>query len=132
MNKELSFLAGIGLGDVSYCYWTGASGNRYVHSVYRLDTWPGHLEANVLLVRNSPDDGRQILWVGQCGANHGQLSDPGILSWARANGANEIHIHLLGTSPADRVEIIRDLQQMARVGAAGRTRKLFASGSVCT
>jgi hypothetical protein len=129
MNERPPFLTGIGFGNVSYCYWTGASGHRYIHSVYSLDLWPGHLDANIMLVRNCPDDGRQILWVGECGADHGQLSDPGILSWARANGANEIHVHLLGASAADRTGIVRDLQQIARVGTGGLARKVFTNSS---
>lgn len=129
MNEQPSFLAGIGLGDVSYCYWYGASGHRYVHSVYRLDTWPGHLDANIMLVRNCPREGRQILWVGQCGARHGELSDSGILAWARANRANEIHVHLLGASAGCRDQIAHDLQKIARVGSAGLTRKIPATGS---
>lgn len=128
-NEQSSILARLKLGNVNYCYWIGASGHRYIHSVYRLDSWPGHLDANTMLVRNCPDDGRQILWVGQCGAKHGRLSGPGILPWARANGANEIHVHLLGTSSADRVAIVRDLQQIARVGSAGLSRKILANGS---
>ncbi len=128
MNDQLPFLTDAGLGDVNYCYWTGASGHRYVHSVYRLETWPGHLDANIMLVRNCPADGRQILWVGECGADHGQLSDPGILSWARTNGANEIHVHLLGASASERIWIVRDLQQIARVGTAGLASKVFAGG----
>ncbi len=129
MNEQPPFLTGLGLGNVNYCYWIGASGHRYVHSVYRLESWPGHLDANIMLVRNCPDDGRQILWVGLSGAGHGQLSDPDALSWARANGANEIHVHLLGASATDRIAIVRDLQLIARVGTAGLSRKIFANDS---
>ena len=129
INEHPSFLTGIGLGDVSYCYWYGASGHRYIHSVYRLDTWPGHLDANIMLVRNCPDEGRQILWVGQCGTDHGHLSDPGILAWAQANGANEVHVHLLGASATDRGQIACDLQKIARVGASGIARKISATSS---
>jgi hypothetical protein len=142
MNEQPAFLSNLGpcspgqsnlgLYDVGYCYWFGASGRKYVHSVYRLDAWPGHVDANIMLIRNCPTDGRQILWAGQAGRIPGQLSKQGILSWARANGANEVHVHLLGGSAILRDQITKDLQRIARIGSAGLVRDIsFAdSGSV--
>lgn len=110
------------LGDVGYCYWFGASGHKYVHSVYSIASWPGHLYANIMLVRNDPDEGRQILWVGQSGPVYGQVSEDGAMAKARAQGANEVHVHLLGKHPAVRRQIVADLRRVTMVGMSGLGR----------
>ena len=46
-------------------FWTGASGKRYVHTVYELLECPALPAANYVLVRREPGARRQILSIGR-------------------------------------------------------------------
>lgn len=92
-------------------YWHGRSGRKYIHTVFSFADWPGHTDANILLVRRDARDDRQIIWAGQSGAVAGLLSDPGALAGAKQAGANEIHVHLLGEDMLMRQCIVEDLMQ---------------------
>jgi hypothetical protein len=76
-------------------FWRGASGKRYVHSVYSLIECPPLPKAMYLLVHRNKDGQRQVLHIG-CGQ-----SDAPTLNLARIRqrgaqlGANEVHVHFL-------------------------------------
>lgn len=95
--------------SVNCIYWHGRSGRRYIHTIYSFAAWPGHSNANVLLVRRNANQSRDIIWAGQTGDIPGLTTDFGVLDRARKDGANEIHVHLLGDDEMMRQCIVEDL-----------------------
>jgi hypothetical protein len=91
-----------------FFYWQGASGRKYIHSVYDLDACPplpgavyvavkrsGHLRIAVAVGRFAP------FWDKSLGRD-----DSGRLE---ALGVDEVHVHLLAHSPEGADEIRGDL-----------------------
>jgi hypothetical protein len=89
-----------------YRYWRGASGRRYVHTVFALNEWPDYTGALVLFVRG----GTEVLWIGQSSPLTGLFGEPGLLARMQAQGAEEIHVHLLAETRAERSAAERDLK----------------------
>jgi hypothetical protein len=105
----LAALVRTGLEDL-FRVWAGASGRRYICSVYPLSEPPAFDcgRAIVAAVRKSAA-GAAIVFVFQPGA--GDEADE-LRNWAqkaRQRGANEWHVHLLADSPAARQFAARDL-----------------------
>jgi len=79
-------------------FWTGASGQRYVHNVHGLIECPPLPRAVYLLVRREVDGTCTVLHIAA------SLSDAPTLNLARIRhrgatlGANEVHVHLLAAS----------------------------------
>ena len=94
---------------INCIYWHGRSGRKYIHTIYSFAAWPGHSNANILLVRRDSTDKREIIWAGQTGDIPGLTTDYGVLDRARKSGANEIHVHLLGDDELMRQCIVEDL-----------------------
>ena len=101
-----------------FWYWRGASGKKYIHSIYAADACPplpgaiyvtvrriGHLRTAIAVGRFSS------LWDGAC-ANNANLD------------ADEIHVHLLARDSADAEMVLNDLK--AAFGEASRTLSLAA------
>ena len=107
--RVLAALDRTGLEDL-FRVWAGASGRRYICSVYPLGE-PRAFDcgrAIVAAVRKSAA-GAAIVFVFQPGA--GDEADE-LRNWAqkaRQRGANEWHVHLLAESPAARHFAARDL-----------------------
>jgi hypothetical protein len=107
--RPLAALDRTGLEDL-FRVWAGASGRRYICSVYPLGEPPAFdcRRAIVAAVRKSAA-GATIVFVFQPG--EGDEADE-LRSWAqraRQRGANEWHVHLLADSPAARQFAARDL-----------------------
>ena len=51
-------------GANRFHFWTGASGKRYVHTVYELLDCPALPAANYVLVRREPGARRKVLSIG--------------------------------------------------------------------
>jgi hypothetical protein len=107
--QVLAALVRTGLEDL-FRVWAGASGRRYICSVYPLSEPPAFDcgRAIVAAVRKSAA-GAAIVFVFQPGA--GDEADE-LRNWAqkaRQRGANEWHVHLLADSPAARQFAERDL-----------------------
>lgn len=113
-----------------YHYWRGATGRRYLHTVYSLVDCPEIAKANFIMVRRDEDGTRTALMIGQT------LDDAGALNLAHLRhqgaflGANEIHIHLLAETAHERAAAEADLSagQLGRraPGHVGRTPKAIA------
>ncbi|MGE3065693.1 MAG: hypothetical protein AB7K67_08895 [Hyphomicrobiaceae bacterium] len=91
-------------------FWRGASGRRYVHSVYSLIECPPFPRVTYLLVRAERDGTRTVLHVG-----HGSdLSQTLNLARVRMRGAqlgaNEVHLHLLSETESQRQLVVCDLR----------------------
>jgi hypothetical protein len=76
-------------------FWTGASGKRYVHSVYDLLECPPVPAANFVLVRRSANGRPEALSVGRVDSRAPSLNLAEIRHRAAELGATEVHIHLL-------------------------------------
>jgi hypothetical protein len=107
-NRELSALAGDSLAG-RFRHWRGASGRRYIFSVYDPDSCPAY--DGVVLIGAAIDENneRRIIFV----ADTGILPDV-VLARAREKAAAcdcavEFHVHLLASSRRERAAAIADL-----------------------
>ena len=86
-------------------YWVGASGTRYLHTVFAPADCPALDEAVYVAVRRACDGRRRALAVGLFGPFGGGCE----ISAATRLGADEIHVHLMADTPAARRIVLRDL-----------------------
>ena len=98
-------------------YWQGLTGERYLHSVYRLQDCPELPKANYIMVKKLENGDAIPLFIGQTLADATSLNLAHIRQKAARLGANEIHIHVMADSSAQRNEVERDLLkgQFARI-----------------
>ena len=80
-------------------FWTGASGKRYVHTVYELLDCPALPAANYILVRREPGARRKVLSIGRVGNAAASLNLAEIRQRGAELGADEVHVHLLADTP---------------------------------
>jgi hypothetical protein len=106
----------------AFHYWRGASGRRYLHSVYTLVGCPALPRANYILVRRYDDGTRVALSFGQTKDDAATLNLAHLRHEGAKCGANEVHIHLLAENADARVLVEADL-----VGA--HTRRLAAANA---
>ncbi len=79
----------------SFHFWTGASGKRYVHSVYDLLECPPMPEANYVLVRRDARGRPEALSIGRVTNGAASLNLAEIRQRGAELGADEVHVHLL-------------------------------------
>ena len=92
-------------------FWTGASGSRYVHSIYNLFDCPPVDAANYILVKRHRDGRRTVLSIGRAVNASATLNLADIRQRSAELGANEIHVHLLADSKSASQLIEADLRQ---------------------
>jgi hypothetical protein len=95
--------------DQAFHYWRGASGRRYLHTVYTLIGCPALPQANYILVRRHDDGSRRALLFGQTKDDAITLNLAHLRHEGAKLGANEVHIHLLTESGEDRDHVEADL-----------------------
>ena len=93
-----------GLGE-RFWYWRGASGQRYIHSIYQRHLCPPVPGAVYVLVRVCGGS-RRALAVGRFDAE-GNMS--GALPLGGQPGEEEIHVHLLAREEETARHVMRDL-----------------------
>ena len=108
--------------DQAFHYWRGASGRRYLHSVYTLLGCPALPQANYILVRRYEDGTRAALTFGQTRDDAVTLNLAHLRHEGARYGANEVHIHLLAENGDERTLVEADL-------AAAHTRRLNAANA---
>lgn len=103
-----------------FTFWHGATGSRYVHTIYPLLECPELPNANIMLVRRHPAGRAEVLHIGS--VEHGALSLnlAEVRHTASKLGATEIHVHLLAGSAEERAAIARDLSGAGELVAGGR------------
>jgi hypothetical protein len=91
-------------------WWQGVSGHWYIHSVtpFSIDLYFGG--ANYIFVRREFDGRRSALYIGQSDRIHERLPRHEKLNAARDLGVNELHVHLLARTEAERFDIETDLR----------------------
>lgn len=106
--KGLSALAGSGLAG-RYAQWLGASGQRYLFSVYEPSSCPAYSDAILVLAKVDGHGRRAILAI----EDTGDFADPAVSralrAAARCDGDVEVHLHLLASTRQARREAIADL-----------------------
>jgi hypothetical protein len=93
----------------AFHYWRGASGRRYLHSVYTLVGCPALPQANYILVRRHEDGTREALAFGDTKDDAISLNLAHLRHEGAKCGANEVHIHLLADTAHDRALVEADL-----------------------
>jgi hypothetical protein len=100
-------------------FWSGASGRRYVHTIYNLVECPALPQGNYILVHRDGRGQRTVLSVGRLTHDADSLNLAEIRHQGSRLGANEVHVHLLagGTKQAKLVEHDLKSRQPAQAGA---------------
>lgn len=91
-------------------FWTGASGKRYVHTVYSLFDCPPVGLANYVLVKRDSTSQRKLLAIGRVQNTAATLNLAEIRQRGAALGADEVHVHLLAATPSDSQAVEVDLK----------------------
>jgi hypothetical protein len=108
--------------DQAFHYWRGASGRRYLHSVYTLIGCPAIPQSNYILVRRYENGSRVALAFGQTKDDATSLNLAHLRHEGAKIGANEVHIHLLAENGEARALVEADL-------IAAHTRRLSAANA---
>jgi hypothetical protein len=97
-----------------FWYWRGASGKKYIHSVYALEDCPPLPGAVYVAVRRQGGM-RVVMDVGRFTPFWDGVITGRSLDGLRASGVNEIHVHLLAKSADEAVMIEADLEAAVAV-----------------
>lgn len=76
-------------------FWSGASGKRYVHTIYSLIECPAVPASNYVLVKRDDQGNRRVLSIGRVCNEATSLNLAEIRHRGAQLGANEVHVHLL-------------------------------------
>jgi hypothetical protein len=93
-----------------FWYWIGASGRRYIHSVYAPEDCPPLPGAIYIAVRRAGPL-RLVIGVGRFTAFWDATLGSGNAKHLRARGVDELHVHLLAKSPEVVLAVLQDLKQ---------------------
>src|SRR5579872_530680 len=108
-NSELAALAGETLAG-RFRHWRGASGRRYVFSVYDSDACPAYDDAVLIVATIGPSGERRIVSIADTGA----LPEIAVAHARRIASSLsmrvECHVHLLAASRFEREAAIADLR----------------------
>jgi hypothetical protein len=100
-------------------FWSGASGRRYVHTIYSLVDCPALPQGNYILAYRDERGQRTVLAVGRLTHEATTLNLAEIRHQGSMLGANEVHVHLLAGTAKQSKLIENDLRtcQPVRVDA---------------
>lgn len=90
-------------------FWRGASGERYLHTVYGLLDCPPLPRANYVLVRRERNGTSRVLRIGHTSHDADTLNLADIRHRAARLGATEVHVHFLAAGERARRVIEFDL-----------------------
>ena len=102
-------------------FWVGASGRRYVHTIHTLLTCPEVPNANYILVRRREDGRRTVLRIGCLSHDAPSLNLAEIRQDGATLGANEVHVHLIAETEAQRRFIELDLSSGLSLSSGAAT-----------
>ncbi len=110
-------LAGLAGTDLArrFRHWRGGSGKRHLFSVFPIGTpcpgedAPRFADAIVMAVGPDATGERRILAMDETGPLPDLFYDSDRFRAALAEGADEIHVHLLADSAGGRAAVLRDL-----------------------
>lgn len=93
----------------TFQFWQGASGERYVHSVFSLRDCPELPKANFMLITAHDDGTCNVLHIGETTYASSIQNRAHIRQLGAELGASEVHIHFLGSSHRSRAQVRFDL-----------------------
>ncbi len=93
-----------------FCFWAGASGSCYVHTVYTLVECPEVAACNYVLARRGTDGRIEPVVIGRLDDHCGSLNLAALRQQGAQLGANEVHIHMLASTPNEMKLIEFDLK----------------------
>ena len=99
-----------GEAEPRFWYWHGASGRRYIHSIYAPNALPPLPGATYVAVRRTGAM-RTAIAVGRFSVFWDQGMSGESRAYWRQIGADEVHVHLLGRDEAATRAIATDLEQ---------------------
>ena len=109
----LSALDGEPLG-ARFRSWRGASGRRYVFSIYGPHCCPAYSHAVRISAAATAAGDRTALFIADTGCFPEIAFAKAAANWTGAAAAIEFHVHLLAKSPAERRALIADLSYAPR------------------
>lgn len=99
----------LGLGE-RFWYWRGASGRKYIHSIYPADACPPLPGAVYVAVRHRAL-GREAVAVGRFPSFWDGACDSRSLLAEIAGEADEVHVHLLARDDRAADAVLHDLRR---------------------
>ena len=93
-----------------FWYWRGASGKRYIHSIYSPQDCPPLPGAIYLTVRKTSDNKRRVVEIGRFEDSWDYVSQLGARKHDGFSHIDEIHVHLLASSEDNAREVVKDLK----------------------
>ncbi len=115
-GEPLAALAGETLSP-RFCTWRGASGRRYIVSVYDADACPAYCDAVLIAAAVEPDGRRRALAFADTGVFPEPLLARAAQSLSNAAERLEFHLHLLTASASERRAALDDLAAAAPYAA---------------
>jgi hypothetical protein len=107
----LAPVAGMAIDESARCqFWRGASGRRYMHTVYSLIECPPVPQATYLLARREHDGSRQVVHIASGENSAPTLNLARIRQVGATLGANEVHVHFLAETEGQRRLVTCDLR----------------------
>ena len=91
-------------------FWTGSSGQRYVHSVFSLIGCPELPSVVYALFHSDSDGNRTVLRVGRVEHDCPSLNLAEVRHRGAQLGANEVHVHFLAGSERQRRLVELDIR----------------------
>ena len=107
-SAPLAALAGESLGGRFRC-WRGASGRRFLFSVYSSAACPAYDHAVLIGAGVAADGTRQMLFVADTGAFPEPVLGRARAILAKAGMRVELHVHVLAETPGERAALIEDI-----------------------
>lgn len=103
-------------------FWSGATGKRYVHTVYSLWDCPELQSGAYILCRADTQGRREALATGRLTHRAASLNLAEIRQRGALLGANEVHVHLLATTDHDMKLVEFDIRTGQFAAGAGAAR----------
>jgi hypothetical protein len=111
-SAPLRALAGNAL-DARFRSWRGASGRRYIFSIFDRQSCPAYEHVVAMIAAVDPDGERRIIFIDDTGC-FPDLALATALKGTPVVREIEFHVHLLATSRAERTAMIADLTHARR------------------
>ena len=115
-GEPLAALTGQSLSP-RFCSWRGASGRRYIVSVYDTRACPAYCDAVLIAAAVDADGRRRALAFADTGVFPEPILARAAKSLSKVAERVEFHLHLLAASPAERRAALDDLQAAAPYAA---------------
>ncbi len=98
-----------------FTFWRGATGTRYVHTIYSLLECPELPNANLVLARRHASGRVEIARVCRVEHDAMSLNLAEVRRLAAQLGANEVHVHLLARNKSERAAIEHDISECGAI-----------------